>query len=418
MPSPPTFLRLPREIRLKIYVFAGLVRLCPINLNDEGSRKTYRDKQIGRYLQSLMPWERPNLERARDIYCDYRKKIFLWGYRCGTTAMMECICPSLPIHLLTVCRTLYQEVFEILYSRNKFKYYIKDDIQLNWEGVRIMTSLCIRLNTCSCVPGHFCDHPRSDIPSERCKVCHSTCRRGRDPPLSANSPDAKEVVEKWVAFSGILVKNLRPEMRLTVISDCADLESAQKVVDSLKVFPTLSQYSVRLGQSPSMPWRKVAEDVVYKLMNRQTLGTFQYLNLPMELQRHILIFTDLVSPYILEVGDFLPGTRQRGIGPFRQGDRVCCFRCTDSAEACCCVVNHAAFSSIQCHCWVFPKALFYVSKGMRQEAINTFFSKNKFLITEQIRSYSGDHSSGEGSGMGKALTFFRRILPYGTYNGS
>ena len=45
------FLDLPYGIRRRIYIFSGLVRVCPINLNNEG-----RDKSG--YMEDCLEWSR------------------------------------------------------------------------------------------------------------------------------------------------------------------------------------------------------------------------------------------------------------------------------------------------------------------------------------------------------------------------
>ncbi|KAF8890290.1 hypothetical protein CPB84DRAFT_1963902 [Gymnopilus junonius] len=392
--STPTFLTLPRKIRLKIYIFADLVRLCPINPNNEGSRRTDRERHIKGF--------NPDVEMARNRYCDYRSKKFLHGRRHVNSAEYGCICPPLPIQLLTVCRTMYQEVWEVLYSQNKFKVFLNSSVQLESKAVARMTSLCIRLNMCSCIEGHTCDHPASNYTNERCTDCHPLCNRGRDSPISLMSRNGIDKIDFWVAVCKTLQNAVRPSMRLTVICDCADAVTAQKIIEPMRLLPKMAECSIRLGQSPTMEWRHLAEETVFELTDRPRASNFRFLDLPRELQREILHHTDLCSPYILECNGYIyPTEQRRGIMPFHLGDHSCCLQCNDAAEACCCNVNHAAFSSVQCTCWSFTTALFEVSREIRQEAMEIFFSKNKFLIEEQPWPFDGQ------PGMREGLSFFQ-----------
>lgn len=113
-----SFLGLPSDIRLKIYIFAGLIRVCPINLNHEGSRRTYREDCRKFYEQSL-GWDRlRNKPRPELLYCEFWLMRFnLLYYPLGNGGV--CQCPVLPFQLLTVCRFIHDEVFDILYSQNK-----------------------------------------------------------------------------------------------------------------------------------------------------------------------------------------------------------------------------------------------------------------------------------------------------------
>lgn len=288
-----------------------------------------------------------DMNRARSIYCDYRTKKFLTGFLIGDTAENECICPPLPIQLLTVCRSIHEEVWDILYSQNTFKLFLQKNFPLTPKAVARMTSLCIRLNMCSCVPDHFCEHPSKNNMRERCYICHAMCKRGTDSPLSFKSPQGMDTFRHWIGICKILQAGLGPEMRLSVICDCADVVTAQKIVEPMRGLPKVMECSIRLGQSPIMQWRQVAEDTVLLLTDRPPTRPFRFLDLPRELQKDILCCTDLISPYILEWNSYnYAYNRQRGIRPFEQQDLTCCMQCTDAAEACCCAVNHAAFSSV------------------------------------------------------------------------
>ena len=56
-------------------------------------------------------------------------------------------------------------------------------------------------------------------------------------------------------------------------------------------------------------------------------------------------------------------------------DRICCSKCNDIGEKCCCPTRHASASST-CTCRIFPMELFLVSKQMTQEAKSVFFFMN------------------------------------------
>ncbi|KAF8886878.1 hypothetical protein CPB84DRAFT_1949271, partial [Gymnopilus junonius] len=388
---------------------------APLYRNYEGARKGYREQCLKEFARNWLEPDRSDMNMARRIYCDYWDKKFLLGSRKGYTAENECICPPLAIQLLTVCRSVSQEVLEILYSKNKFKLYLDpiSTFPLEPKSVARMTSLCIRLNFCSCVPHHFCEHPWSDLLSERCTVCHLMCRRGKDAPFSAETSDGIDLMNRWIDICGILQASLRPERWLSVICDCADMAAAQMVVQPMRILPKVAEFSIRLGQSPFIEWRNIAEDTVLLLTDcRGTRSEpFRFLDLPKELQRDILCRTDLVSQYILDVNGYLNEYHsRRGIEPFEQGDTTCCLQCSDAADACCCPSNHAAFSSVQCTCWVYPAALFQVSKDIWQEAMVIFFSKNKFIIWEEPWPLD------KRPGMRQALSFFKKLPPLALEN--
>ncbi|MCJ1251703.1 hypothetical protein MMC30_008938 [Trapelia coarctata] len=163
---------------------------------------------------------------------------------------------------------------------------------------------------------------------------------------------------------------------------------AKQVVQPMEHFPMLAGCAIRLGQSRSPSLEQLAETTVLKLTGRTSanpLHPFRFMELPRELRRQILWHTDLVAPSVLEWdsnGDYYDPTRR--LRPLGEWESMCCMRCTESGEACCCIVNHASFSSRQCICWRFPAALFHVNKEFKHHATKLFFSANQFLIWEDI----------------------------------
>lgn len=101
-PSGASFLDLPYPLRRRVYLLAGLVRFCPINLNQEG-------------LNSYKYCGNEILKNS----CFYKARLF-YGREFGMDFIYSCCCAPLPISLLYVCRAISDEVSAILYSENKF----------------------------------------------------------------------------------------------------------------------------------------------------------------------------------------------------------------------------------------------------------------------------------------------------------
>lgn len=391
MSSPPNFLGFPAEIRRMIYIFADLVRVYPIHFNYKGSRRPYRERcfeRLGTYTT-----DPHDMNFAGSLFCDYRATKFRFHYTDGTPDYefdYECICPFLPIQLLRVCRFIHDEVFHILYSENIFVLLLGGQVAVSPKAVSKMVSLCVRLNTCACVSNHFCDTPRAKDPvyKRQCCICHRQCRRGSDSPLSEQSITDGGKIRRWQDFCRVLETNLRPPVGLTVIADCANMAMAREVVQLMEHFPMLADCAIRLRQSRSLALQRLAEITVLKLTGRASANPhvpFRFMELPRELRRQILWHTDLVAVCILEwngKGHGYNYTRQ--LRPLEEYNNRCCMRCTDAGEACCCIVNHASFSSAQCMCWRFPAALFSVCKELNHDATELFFSANRFMIWEDI----------------------------------
>ena len=254
-----------------------------------------------------------------------------------------------------------------------------------------ITSLCVRLNACPCVVGHDCKETGA------CNACRFLCKRGRDSPLelSDDLSSGVDILARWVEQCDVLRQYLQPTSRLSIICDCKDIFTAEKVVKPMRNFPKLTQCSIRLGRTPDIRLRRLAEETVREVTRESPAryeSAFRFEDLPSELQRRILWQTDLVAPQMLEYVGFRARTyKYRMCFPHLKllghRDNTSCLRCKDSLEACCCLGHHAAFSSfssISCNCWRFPSALFLINKNINRQATELFFSRNKFVSQRRL----------------------------------
>ena len=400
----PTFLTLPSEVRRRIYDFVDLVRICPVDLSYsfENSRAKHRKVCTEQYTN--FSWglrSRSDMNIARNFYCRYRRKRFKM-YQIDEwldhTTRHDCMCPHLAVQMLTVCRVVYEEVFDIIYSRNMFRMTV-DGPTLKTVQPRLlarMTSLCLRLNFCSCITGHYCKNPYATIPDQRCHRCHVMCRRGHDGPLKIEKdmsvgPRSRDLLNSWMQLCTILTTSIRPQMRLTVICDCEDEWTAAFICQSIQTFPRIAACALRLGQSPNSRLKSLAKNVVTKLTSAShpqptESQHFPFTKLPEELQRHILSYTDLVAPAVLQWNPKPARESKDRLKLYLIGDSRCCHNCTDAIEVCCCCLNHAAYTSSRCTCWQYPASLFLVNKTFYEYALELFFSSNRFVICEDTWS--------------------------------
>lgn len=411
----PSFLGLPAKIRLEIYIFAGLVRVCPINLNLESSRRPYRETCLAKYAKYHRADLCPNSPRPEMCYCEFwRMRYNLLFY--PWPADGECVCPALPLQLLTVCRSVHNETFDILYSHNSFRLRLDGQVKLGPPLLGKMTSLHVRLNTCSCTSGHDCENTE-----ESCFDCHRKCKRGTDLPFS-DKPNKylgpnqnSDTVPRWKDLCKVLEHSLRPEMRFSVICDCVDVAAAKQIIGPMDGFPKLTGCAIRLGQSPRTDLRQLAETTVLKLTNPlppASSTSFRFLDLPIELRRQILWHTDLVAPANLHWCQFYTRFSVLRINQWDERHHRCCMRCTAAAETCCCPANHAAFSSAPCLCWRFPAPLFLASRWLHREATALFFAANTFVLGgESWNGFHNYHSDPDLVHAPLPLNLFQRIHP-------
>lgn len=359
--SGPSFLDLPYDIRHRVYVRAGLVRSCPIDLNREGEGKSNSDDQMFALQDS----------RGR---CYSSNQRFLSRSSKWNEDDIDCVCQPLPIQLLYVSRAISKECSRVLYSENNFKIcrsryggflplYHMTGLTLN-----TITSLSIRLNACSC-------RPRRQHQDQRPFDHHQTCKggaRGRDKPLASISRNDKSVMRDWKSVCARISSNIQPfHLRLFVICDTTNYGVATEVVEPLAKMPTLRGCSIRLGQSPNHELRRLAQATVYQVTGKFddiSISRPRSADVPIEIQQEILGHTDLIAPQILQ---WESTRRLRVIS--------CCRKCTDVPEACCCSLRHAAFSEI-CTCWKVPTDLFLISPSLHKAATRIFYQGNSFAI--------------------------------------
>lgn len=117
----PAFLRLPLAIRSKIY---GLIRSCPISIDDEQTRwaslcLAYIDDETSRYGERTRMVTKKNIKPWQNRMCAYERKNIDEGLRLSAGA--GCVHPNHPIYLLRVSKQIKIEVTHILYSKNSIK---------------------------------------------------------------------------------------------------------------------------------------------------------------------------------------------------------------------------------------------------------------------------------------------------------
>lgn len=127
----------------------------------------------------------------------------------------------------------------------------------------------------------------------------------------------------------------------------------------------------------------------------------------MEIQERILSFTELVSTQDLE----LSMQDKTKIGT------ICCKKCSDTLEACCCRFNFGSWSST-CICLSRSmqtfEASFNINRSWRSNALRVFYSQNHFnIVSHQPYPVYGHVQEVPTSGYGDLKLFLTRI-PAGT----
>ncbi|EPE33218.1 hypothetical protein GLAREA_06230 [Glarea lozoyensis ATCC 20868] len=382
--SSASFLDMPENIRLRIYTYAGLIRLCPIELNvPEGY--CFRD-----YDSS---W---GTDRSTEERCLYvirlrggdRSIVPLPRHLAQAHSEPDCLCPRLPIQLLYVSRRSYEDVFPVFYSRNKFimRYKSADDLpiflNLNHHILSTVKDLLVRFNSWPCARGHPHIVGRQ-VGRFRCSNCLSM-PPSPDYALEMATSAGTGLLVAWKTISTHLASSIRPkQLNFAFICDVAALNSGKAVVEPLLMLPTLNRCTIRLNNRPNYALNSLARDVSVATTQSLVLPSrpFPFDRLPRELRLHVLGYTHLGrhNGYLKrdELIRIQDGKLVRGSRSTVHKGNQCCRQCTHIAIDCCCPSSFAAYS-ITCVCRRLPSALVYVNREMRQDALTVLLRENCF----------------------------------------
>ncbi|KAK8118184.1 uncharacterized protein PG998_006465 [Apiospora kogelbergensis] len=393
-PGAASFLHLPYQYRYRIYILAGLVRFCPINLNQEGLRAChYRDKD--------------NIDG--DYACFYESRRFL-GKGYAIDCIAGCQCPPLPFNLLYVSRAISEEVLRIMYHGNSFTVSASDAWGLrplrsmSASAMASLRSLTVRLRNAQCVygPAVFSE-TEATFP-----YCHPLCStyQVHDRPLRRWPRQDRAVMQQWQHVAAKLAAHSQVGcLRLDLICDSANLVIAKDITESL--FPLrhrLRDCSIRFGSSQNWEYFSLAKTTANGLVRRHgpKEPPKRTYHLPVEILTRILIQSDLIAPYGLE---WQP---DKGLTPFD-----CCKKCTATLDCCTCSRHHHGAYSTTCTCWRIPLSLFLVSKQVHAIATEIFFKENRFIVLPTgTRLYNVRIDSRQTFGS-QALRSFLEGLPPG-----
>lgn len=369
LPSPCalSFLDLPYQIRRRIYLLIGLVRFCPINFNQEGLRARH-------YLRKG--------NQSSDYACFFESRKFM-GKLYERDCRPACHCPPLPFSLLYISHAISEEVSHILYSENSFTIAKSDSWglrplhKLSTTALSCLCVLTVRLNSCECIyEGAF--QSLSNIQGsefEGLLSCHPLCKgyEAHDKPLRSRARQHAAILQEWQdTISRLAVYCRLDSLRLDLICDTQDMETAHDVVSRLSPIQSLKACSIRLGQNPSWQHSTLARQTACHLVGRlpeqmPEIKPRTY-HLPPEILSHILEYSELVAPFDLE------WSPDRGLVPFD-----CCKKCTATLDCCACSFYHGAYSP-SCTCWRLPISIFLVSHQVYDISKTIFYHRNRFII--------------------------------------
>ena len=292
--------------------------------------------------------------------------------------------------LLLVCRTIYTEVSLMLYGTNTLLFrceHLQDFSVIQNLGrnvISVLTYLNVHLTTTSC-------HDVSHYPQKR--PTDGLSHNGHESVLIQSS-EYRSRIAYWRAAMEHMLPAMQPlRLRLHLVCDVDNFATAKDIVAPIYLTNTLADCAVRLGYHRDTNLSKLAQRTALQAMSKPypSESAFRYLDLPVELRRHILEFTDLIAPlkeiqwdsragYHLKYASFCCLQKEYGSCPEHM-HHSCQFRnCWEYApDGCFCRRYHSAFDS-RCNCWAPPASLFLISRSFRREALAVFFESNRFIV--------------------------------------
>lgn len=392
--SLPALLLLPLRIRERIYSLVGLTRSCPISIDDESLRWSrlahvldkHHYSNYGKHKKRIM---RDQIRLHQCLGCVFDSKSIIKHTRPPGTG---CLHDNIPTQIFLISRELYKDTIQFLYARNVILLG-PALLRIPVIALGLLTSLQVRLTSCSCIAGHYCPNLKEYTEFDSCKSCHALCKRGNGNPLYRNRD--RDILTRWHKLCVAIRDNCSASLNFTFICDCVDLDTALEATQFLDSFPTLKSVNIRLGQTPYSALGDLAIKVANRLSGKREVQ-FPFKRLPLELQELIFQHTDLVAPDYISWHETirtkcyfhmepLIASKSRGFQLLFGSIQNCCMRCTTSNEVCSCPGRHAAYTSNNCSCWSFPRPLFLVSKDIYHLANRTFYSNNKFVLWETSR---------------------------------
>ena len=188
-----------------------------------------------------------------------------------------------------------------------------------------------------------------------------------------------------------LGENLRPgQVKLTFGFDALDITMANNVTKLLLQLPIMKECTIRLGDKPTLNMRQLAERTATKMkgiddsLSKKVTDPFPSGQLPKELRLMVLKHTDLVRSreHGFAVQDLQMWIPEKSLMPLQ----TCCHGCKNAGDICCCQRIHAAYSTT-CKCPWPPICLLFMSKQMREEAIEVLLTSNCIHLRKPDKAF-------------------------------
>jgi len=398
-PRASGFMKLPPGIRQTIYGLAGL---------EQDTKEKFIDLNMWNYREpTTTPFEDgcsadAELSRLSRLHVNWKSRI--------------------PVNLFHVSRAIHDEVEEVFYRSHIWGVSASgagglDVLEgLSRKAVTAMRFLLISLTPCGCrgcVPtGGACIHPipvdarleldiyrtqhsgivergYSSLSQEDAEAHGNSNKR----PLDVCSSLDRRTVAQWDRICEKLAQHAEPR-RFSLYVHCVvkDYKTAERIAKPLRRLQLLGDLAISFGQrnNNSSPPAPHDEQLLLELAKATAQATkyrfsFPFMDLPTELQLHILEFTNLVVSDGFEcmwIGGRLALSRRNKNGSNEEmieTSRADGYYAWLLAEAFCAKRN-LAFRD-RCRCNKFPVSYLLVSRRFRNLALEVFYRRNQFVAS-------------------------------------
>ena len=354
-------------------------------------------------ILSLPPSIRHQIYKEVDFIQDIQDWDVDLAWRSGTNSS-DCedeLEFSLP--LLQTNRTIYAEVLPYLYSTYRFfiHYRTLRSLQplrnLSPLALASLRYLTIHLRVASC------DGPASccNLHLDRSSNCDD---HDHDQPLDLSTGRDKTMLGEWISTAAYIFAHIPPStLNFFFVCDVLTTEGAQLVLAPLLTAPLLASCAIRLARNPDLALQRLARETVTAVTSPSPDGQadpapFPFFLLPRELCKHILSFTDLVSPFQEVQYSNTKRYHLHNYSTLSCGRKDCpthasyacphrnCWRRRQGRHGCFCSTFHTAFWT-ECCCWTPPTPIFLVSREMRDLAKEVFFGQNRFILVPEAGTW-------------------------------
>ena len=310
-------------------------------------------------------------------------------------------------NLLLTCRVVYAEASSVLYSTNQFilRYEKSGSLRLLQNLSKDALSSLAHLTV------HLKDHD-----------CESEIDYETDPDLISISGSDQAIIREWQSTASYVMAHIKPStLQLHFVCDVADQDTAMQVLEPFLNVRTLASCAIRLGSHPDSLLRDLASKTATRAAGcppYRSESPFRFLDLPPEIRRQVLEYTDLITPLCEVAWNPEKAFFLEYVLCICRGSKKCppnlhnacqfrnCWRYSE--YGCFCHRHHAAFSP-HCRCWSPPTPLFLVCRALQEEAQAVFFMKNRFVVTPSTANTNPFESSPDRL---EVSIFLMDVVPY------